>query len=291
MSRQVYGVCQHSLVTFHDILVKEMEKLEIDLAEIAIVENHVTSLPRSKILVFTDFASLFSHREALPARKALVFVIDTLPQLYGIEEITFLDCAEPNEGVGYLFRPEKINLRLVRAALKRVAGDKLSKVDMTPAKFEIIPPLIKVIREGMILDKLNNLVYRTSAPTRRDEIRRVLIEHLSGQTTLEEMLAIFKGMFRRGLALTYIEELTAFLKTDKGKAYCAALTQVFKHTAKTPLKLEKVAETHGIDRFELRYLSKLMKALPKRVAVEIGVLHDLKSVVQPRRANKDGLRG
>lgn len=271
---QIFAITQHSITTGYDRIMKEMEALGISKRALSLIENHTVVLPKTPILVFSDFDSLYNHRNIVGKRRAIIIIIDTLPRVFGIEGITILDAEQPKEGYSYIFRPHAINMSPLRKALKKVLPEKLRRSGIEAAKYEVIPPLIDLVRKGMILDKINNIVYKTPDPLKRDSIRNKIIGFLTEKSTLDELKKDLESMFKRGLALSYVSDLIEFLKTDKGVAHQKALTEVSNYSKKTPINLRKIADNHGVERAELRYLSMLYKSL-KRPEPSVGLVHEL----------------
>jgi len=287
---KIYGVVHHALTTTYDAVAKYAKRYNLPDKNIAIVENHTAALPRCPILIFTDYVSLRKFSKSLEGKKALVLVVDTLPQLYGIKDIEFLDCSGGQDGLSYRFKPQPLNLNLLRQQVKRASKKRVDPISFSIGEFNIIPPLISAIKQGMILDKLNNLVYKTPDVTKRDRIKRIFINHLVGSMSLVDLRKELSSMFKRGLALKFVADLCDFLETDSGKAYVTAVSKLASHSKKTPIKLDKLSADCGVDHFELRYLSRLYKSLNTKKQPQLGKLHLLTGVVQDRRSNKHGTK-
>jgi hypothetical protein len=202
----------------------------------------------------------------LLGRHCFVFLFDAPPRLLDFPDIEVMDVDRID--IGYVFRMAPMTdaqVRRVRDIVRFAKDYALPPFTYDRERIDIYQMLISEEISGKFLHFLNSLLMKTSNVTTREQAQAAVVAFLfEGKDGVgDELRAQYA---RSSKSQEFLKSVIDFLESDKGAAMRTACREVVDLTrrdrikdAKTLLGLDfkGLGLKHGIDDFEIRYLSRI----------------------------------
>ena len=149
----------------------------------------------------------------------------------------------------------------MRKLLRSLKSNNPPRPTLTTAPIDVLANLVADARNRGILDRFLTFLYSVSDAGDRDVARDLLVRHIVGDVSVKEVRAKLRPDARATKSLRAFQELDEALSGDQGARLVRAMRASGPEFAEDSV-VAACAE-HGVDAFDVRYLSKLVKAVRK----------------------------
>jgi hypothetical protein len=265
---QIFGVTGTSLLNFHHVVSERYKRSRVVmLRDIRRQPHFLRRLRRARLIITTSVNELNIHAELLSKYHAPIVVFDNPANLHEHKQIVPLDIPLDQEPLNFKFVVEPINYSILFDAIQQRKRDAIVR-----HKPDLLAKIISSHTVSGFLNLFNTFLYSATVANNRSPIRDAMVlyvfNHITEAELRTQMLRHIKLNPRSEDAL---QKMLEYINSTKGTTLRAALEhakQLEQQAASThasnrrTVRYKELVHQHGVDRFELRNLMLLYRALP-----------------------------
>jgi len=265
---QIFGVTGTSLFNFYHVVSQRYNRNRvIMLRNILSQPRYQRRLRRARVIISTSVNELNVNAELLTKCRAPVVVFDNPANLHEHKQIVSLDIPLDKEPLDFKFIVEPINYSLL--------FDAIQQRELKPIERHKPDLLAKIINSHTVtgfLNLFNTFLYAATVANNRAPIRDAMVLYVFDHISEAELRAIMQRHIKlNSRSEDALQKMLEYINSTKGVTLRAALThakQLEQQAASThasnrrTVRYKELVHQHGVDRFELRNLMLLYRALP-----------------------------
>ena len=247
----LYGACHTSPGEVYRRVAREVGPRRVQ------VLGQEDAIAHRRAYVVLGVAALRAHASTLSRHRCTVVVVDSYPALASVRDLEILD-ADRVTPSDYRWAPRPLR---ARALLRNLNAAKPVAPAPTTEPTDVLANLVRDVRNRGMLDRFLTFLYSIPDAQRRDYARDLLVKHIAGEASLARVRSKLRPDARAVKARAAFDDLDEALSGERGSRLSKAIAASGPEF--TEDRIVAACAEHGVDAFDVRYLSKQVKLLRK----------------------------
>jgi len=271
---QIFGVTSNSLLNVVGVLrarygANAVAVLSNDLKKLR-DKRYRRRLRRAELLIAPSVRDMLANLARLNKLATPLLVFDNPIALHGYTD-KILDQprdADPKQLLRQFHYTPLDYARLLKAVERR--SNRRHRIQRQ--NIDVLPQIIQEYTVAGFMDKFNSFMYSITTPANRSEVRNLLVRFVFNKISEEQFNHSLneRGIRLTGKAKHYHQAVVEYINSSKGSVLRTALNEAIKledqaakqkPDARRSIPYKNICEKYSVDRFDLRNLILLYRAL------------------------------